>query len=255
LKKVKADYRDTFKHRAFSHDEAFALYPRSCEQEVGHLLAMLNLLPGEILLDAPSAGGFLIRYLTVPVHLIAIDPSPELHELCSSRVAQSHCSPMTSLPLNGESIDAIACLAGLHHEPNPALVLSEFARVLRPGGRAVIAEVDAGTAVATFLNGYVHQFNSHGHQGDFVDHNFEQMLVRSGLHVERNELISYHWPFEDRLALGDCLKKMFGIDQATAKEVALAAERELMIDRLDGGWLGLRWSLRMFLLRKPSLNE
>lgn len=44
----------------------------------------------------------------------------------------------TRLPLASNSIDLIHCSGVLHHVPRPDLILEEFRRVLRPGGRAQI---------------------------------------------------------------------------------------------------------------------
>ncbi|HEY7728972.1 MAG TPA: methyltransferase domain-containing protein, partial [Candidatus Eisenbacteria bacterium] len=48
------------------------------------------------------------------------------------------------LPLPAESVDRIACFDAFHHVPNPEELLGEFYRVLRPGGRAVLAEPGEG---------------------------------------------------------------------------------------------------------------
>lgn len=44
------------------------------------------------------------------------------------------------LPLANESVERIMCLHALHHVPNPGTIISECARVLKPGGIAGFAE-------------------------------------------------------------------------------------------------------------------
>jgi ubiquinone/menaquinone biosynthesis C-methylase UbiE len=44
-----------------------------------------------------------------------------------------------SLAFPDASFDAVVNLISIHHYPHPSLALAEFKRVLRPGGRAVIA--------------------------------------------------------------------------------------------------------------------
>jgi SAM-dependent methyltransferase len=44
------------------------------------------------------------------------------------------------MPLPAASADLVICLGVLHHIPNVSHVLSEMARVLRPGGKMVIRE-------------------------------------------------------------------------------------------------------------------
>src|SRR5207302_8350604 len=42
---------------------------------------------------------------------------------------------LTQLPMASELFDTILCTQVLEHVPNPQLVLAEFVRVLKPGGR------------------------------------------------------------------------------------------------------------------------
>lgn len=249
-----ATYSEIFQRRAQAHDDAFRLYPDACRHEVTRLLDLAQLQPGDVLLDLPSAGGFLSQYVTVPdVHVIAVDPSPELHALCAQRVPDSRLAPMHALPLPDASVDVCICLAGLHHEPDPALVFAEIKRVLQPGsGRAVIAEVASGSAVAQFLNGFVDRFNSGGHQGTFADERYTQMLQAQGLQVTHDAHVCYHWPFASRDAMGDCLQRMFGIDLASPSQIVQAVESELGIEPLADGRVGMCWSLRTWVVYRSD---
>lgn len=240
-------YKDVFNKRAKSHDEAFRMYPDACRTEVVNCLQLANLRPGEILVDLPSAGGFLSRYLYVPdVHLIAIDPSPDLHALCSKIVQDSYLAPLDNLPLNDCSVDAAICLAGLHHEQNPEPILSEIYRILKKNhGRLVVAEVQRDSPVANFLNGFVHENNSGGHEGHFVDDIFIEKFARIGFRLDYDQIANYYWHFDSKFALGDCLQRMFGIDLSMPYEIYHAVESQLGVDQLPDGRLGMRWSLRL----------
>jgi ubiquinone/menaquinone biosynthesis C-methylase UbiE len=245
---VNSSYKDVFRKRAQSHDDAFRIYPEACKEEVENCLKFAKLKPGDVLLDIPSAGGFLSSYLTIPnIHIIAIDPCPELFELCSKRVVDSYLAPLDCLPLANESVDVAICLAGLHHEANPHAVLSEIRRVIKKkGGRLIVAEIDADSNVARFFNEFVHFNNSEGHHARFVDSDFVSNFAKSGLTIVNDEVLEYYWPFASHFDLGDCLQRMFGINLSTPEKIADAVDEILGIDPLPNGRVGMRWSLRMF---------
>ncbi|AXE39062.1 class I SAM-dependent methyltransferase [Acidipropionibacterium virtanenii] len=54
----------------------------------------------------------------------------------------------TSLPFDDRSFDLVICAAALHLMPDTEAVVGEWARVLRPGGRAVTAAFMASDAAA-----------------------------------------------------------------------------------------------------------
>jgi SAM-dependent methyltransferase len=243
-------YRDIFAQRGREHAEAFRRYPQACREEVLAILRLAAPQPGETLLDVPSAGGFLCTHLDVPgVRLVAADPSPVLHDLCRQLVAESHLASPHALPLPDASVDAIVCLAGLHHDPDPGATFREFHRVLRTQGRLAIAEVEAGSAVARFFDGFVHRHSTLGHQGKFLDAHMAATLVASGFALACDAVAAYHWRFASRADMADCLRLMFGIDLATPEQILLAVARDLGVDDMADGTVGMRWSLRHLLAR------
>jgi ArsR family transcriptional regulator len=52
-----------------------------------------------------------------------------------------HRGQLESLPLDDTSVDAVTVCLVLHHVPDPARVLQEIARVLRPGGKALLIDM------------------------------------------------------------------------------------------------------------------
>ncbi len=241
-------YAEIFERRGHAHDQAFRLYPQACEDECKAVLSLAAPQPGETLLDVPSAGGFLTTHLdTQGIRVVAVDPSPVLHALCSRTVPESYMAPIDSMPFADGEIDVAICLAGLHHEPGLSAVFAEFRRVLRRGGRLAIAEASEGSAVSHFLNGFVDRHNSLGHQGVFLTDSFRTDMTEAGLRIVHDKEAHYHWRFDSRDSLAHCLSLMFGIDLASPEEICAAVEQDLGLDALVNGQIGMRWSLHHLL--------
>jgi len=244
-------YKDIFQSRGIDHAEAFRRYPESVKEEVEAILRLGDIQPQEVVLDMPSASGFLSRYLKVPgVRLIAVDPSPVMHALCQKVVAESYCHPLHKLPLHDESVDVVICLAGLHHEPKLPDVFDEVSRVLGKKGRFAIAEIDEGSDVAEFFNRFVDHFSSMGHQGNFFNDDYLKKLKKSNFLITKNEIVNYHWKFSSESSMADCLSLMFGIDKANPSQVIDGVTKILGVDILEDGQIGMRWGLRHTLCTK-----
>ena len=78
--------------------------------------------------------------------VVAVDSSPEMLDVARSRLAgfgnvEVVEGRIEQLPLESESLDLALVVHLLHHVADPSAALAEVARVLRPGGRLVIADV------------------------------------------------------------------------------------------------------------------
>src|SRR5712664_1077271 len=123
---------------------------------LGLLLSELRLGLGQTVLDFGAGSGWLSSCLNrLGCQTIAVDVSPTALELGRElfRLDPRHRPELEPrflpydghrLPLPDASVDRIACFDAFHHVPNQDEVLGEFERVLRPGGRAVLAEPGEG---------------------------------------------------------------------------------------------------------------
>ena len=68
-----------------------------------------------------------------------------------------------SLPYCDDSFDAVICTAAFHHFPAPGDALSEFRRVLRPGGKVLIAETCRDKSIGTWVFDRLHRWFEKGH--------------------------------------------------------------------------------------------
>ncbi len=78
--------------------------------------------------------------------VVAIDGSREMLRAARARLrgranVELRQGRLERLPLEGQSLDAATLILVLHHLPDPARVLVEVARTLRPGGRLLIVDM------------------------------------------------------------------------------------------------------------------
>ena len=122
---------------------------------LAHLGAMLSALELEIgmqILDFGAGGCWTTRvFAQLGCVVTACDVSETALSIGRARFASTPTvGPVPApsflvldgrrLELPDDSVDRVACMDAFHHVPNQAEVLAEMARVLRPGGRAVLAE-------------------------------------------------------------------------------------------------------------------
>lgn len=111
-------------------------------------LERAGLSPQAVAVDLGAGAGFLARGLAPLVSRVhVIDFSlPMLEEarrnLADFSNVEYHLAEGERLPLPDESVDAVLANMYLHHAPHPPAAIREMARLLRPGGRMVITDLD-----------------------------------------------------------------------------------------------------------------
>lgn len=118
------------------HDERAALLP------------LLGSVDGLAVLDAGTGDGRLALELTRRgARVTGVDTSHPMLRAAHHRLAPSAAQPalaagrLEALPFRDASFDVAVAVTVLCFVPAPALAVRELARVLRPGGRLVVAEL------------------------------------------------------------------------------------------------------------------
>ena len=104
---------------------------------------ILDGLPVGTALDAACGTGRHTAHLHRLGHrVIGCDASPEMLTRARERLPDVDLrqADLRQLPLADNAVDTVVCALALTHVPELAVVLAEFARVLRPGGHLVISD-------------------------------------------------------------------------------------------------------------------
>jgi ubiquinone/menaquinone biosynthesis C-methylase UbiE len=104
------------------------------------LLKSYPLRMDSVLADCGAGTGLFAREMSNICKVIAIDSQEEALRLAEQNVGEENVKKgsCVALPLNDSSVDCIAALDVLEHIEDDQLAVKEFARVLKPGGVAVV---------------------------------------------------------------------------------------------------------------------
>jgi len=142
-------------HGSRSYDVVFGRFLRTSDAEI---LARAGVASGDRVLDVGTGPGYLALAASKLVApggaAIGIDASPEM--IARARKLAARCGSAAdylvataeSLPFDDDSFDAVVSRLVFHHLPGDMKrrALGEMARVLRPGGRLLVADLASPAA-------------------------------------------------------------------------------------------------------------
>ena len=233
------DYDATFAKRGRAYKYAMDTYPHALDAEFETAVRMCNVSAGDVLLNIPAA-----RIPLIPpdgVQYICY----ETNAAFAAHAALPHCT-FAAIPLETHSVDAIVSVASLHHatDDERAAFYAEARRILKPGGRLVIADVARDSAQDAWLNEFVNTHNPAGHKGRFWSHDDAPLISSNGFSTEVSTQ-SYTWNFESATATVDFCRHLFGLE-ATDAQIA-AGLRSYLSPQFDAdGRIQIPWSLLYF---------
>lgn len=171
------------------------------ERMVGHAAPTAT----DVLLDLATGSGHVASAFAPHVAtLIASDLTPEmlvharnhLRELGREHVAYL-LADAGAIPLRNASCDIVTCRIAPHHFPDPARVVAESARVLRPGGRFVLVDstVPDGDA-GDFFNRF-EKLRDPSHVRSLTIGEWKALIVDAGLTLTAAEPFRKRHDFDD----------------------------------------------------------
>ncbi len=172
------------------------------EQRLRHLLKFAALPSGMRLIDVGTGNGRLAMLLAEEgaSEVVGIDASPVLLEAAeylrlrnpspamprvSFRLAPAH-----RIPFKNEGFDAIVCRLLLHHSTKPEAILRELARLLKPGGLLILADLlSADDPVKRATQNTIEARRNPSHIAARSADQYRKLVIGAGLAIE-NELAS-----------------------------------------------------------------
>ncbi|MFQ5944011.1 MAG: class I SAM-dependent methyltransferase [Anaerolineales bacterium] len=111
-------------------------------------LAAAGVKAGESAADIGAGSGFLSEaLLREGLHVIAVDQSEAMLNMMRRKFSAAgsidyRAGEASSLPIADEAVDHAFANMYLHHVESPPVAIKEMARILKPGGKLVITDMD-----------------------------------------------------------------------------------------------------------------
>ncbi len=242
-----AEYRDIFELRGHSYHQAMSRFPDARAEEFLNVIGAADISPGMSVLDVPSGGAYLSRFLA-DVELIGLETSQTFAALAKQRAESVVLFDQTRFPLRNACVDRVLSIAGLHHVENKQPIFEEMRRVTAEDGLIVVADVAEDSFVRKFLDDFVGRYCVTGHSGWYFGETTRTELDAAGLEVVDDKILDYEWYASNLVDLAEFCRLLFGMFHADTSTVAEGIQRYLGV-RSQDRQAGINWQLRCFVCR------
>ncbi|WP_198678735.1 class I SAM-dependent methyltransferase [Pseudidiomarina insulisalsae] len=233
-------YTEHFETRGTAYERAMTRFPKARDEEFAQLVQAAAIVGAMRVADIPAGGGYLARHLPPDCEWLG-------HEPCASFTNHGNNAatsvPLLPLPWADNSIDCAVSLAGVHHLDDKRPLFAEIARVLKPGGRLVLSDVQQDSPVAKFLDEFVGAHNSTGHEGIYLNDDTPHLLTAAGFRVEQVAQQQFFWRLATREQLGDFCWQLFDLQSASPAQTVAAIDDYLGFTHFADGTVGMHWQL------------
>ncbi|WP_462269065.1 class I SAM-dependent methyltransferase [Desulfobacter sp.] len=132
------------------------------KEKIGTIVATLDPRPNHRVLDLGCGSGVLVPYLLDRLspegQLVEMDYAPKMIQANKTVHTDDRicfeCAHVMEMPFEPESFDRVICFACFPHFQDQPGAVQKIARVLKPGGRLVIAHLLSSDEIATHHKGH-----------------------------------------------------------------------------------------------------
>ena len=157
---------NTFNHQAKVYDNS--MYSRHAKKLYPAMLSLIETQKKVKILDLGCGTGTMMQLLlkqNANYQLTGLDLSPEMINQAQDKLKDGVdliICDSEKQPFDAASFDLVYCNDSFHHYPDPAAVLNEVARVLKPQGCLIIGD----TYLPVILRSIANFFVRFSHEGD-----------------------------------------------------------------------------------------
>lgn len=132
--------RQDFKKQA----SLYAPHPKP----MAFVMSEVGSVSGAVLDVASGTGAFAIALAPLATQVVSFDATEEMQKRAKT-TAREHghtnieftLGDASSLPYSDSTFDLVVCRLAIHHFTNPGTIVAEMARVCKPGGHVVLADI------------------------------------------------------------------------------------------------------------------
>lgn len=241
-------YSDIFNKRGLEYHKAMVMLPNSRDNEFLNITKQVKFSLDMIVVDVPSGGNYLKNFLPKSINYIPLETSSSFADINNTKICD-----WSQLPFENSSIDVIIVCAAFHHVSNEDRLKfkEEAIRVLKSNGKLVIADVQKGSKIDNFLNGFVNEQNSMGHNGEFLETNFCIEYETKKLIAEKDVVIDFPWVLSSETEESmKYVQLLFGLDKANTEQIEKYLTKNLNLTKNNNNKLQIDWQLRYVTFQK-----
>lgn len=171
---------------------------RFCARVYPEIVREIGAAPCRSLLDVGCGTGAILSSVPMEIRRCGLDLSEKMIGRAKETLggaAELKVGDAEALPWRGDEFDAVCCTFSFHHYPHPDRVLAEIGRVLRPGGRLILADPWLPWPLLPLLNVML-RYCDGGDCREYSKGGMKKLLSAAGL-----SLRSFRHPTDDTFLL------------------------------------------------------